>query len=88
MWLLYQEAITWKSTPAELIGVDDEYTAYCLNQAVSYVGKFIDGEMDKASDKAKTTKAAESARQRVLDKYLTPSTGGKSGFMDPAGMFS
>jgi hypothetical protein len=70
---------------------DDEYVAYCFNQAVTYVGKFIDSKVEEAGEKAKNAKAAEGARQRVLDKYLAMNGKAKpesnnSGFMDPAAM--
>lgn len=88
MWLLYQEADTWSTTPSTLLGVDDEYAAYCLNQAVAYVGKFIDGEMDKAASGAKNEKAAASARDRVLKHYLDARPDkSTSRFADPAMMF-
>lgn len=85
VWLLYQEAITWGSTPAAYFGVDDEYVAYCFNQAVTYVGKFIEGKMDEASAKAKSEKASVAARQRILTKYLSmDGKRKKPQFMDPA----
>ena len=65
--------------------MDDDYVAYCLNQAVTYVGKLIESEMETAGSKAKTAKAAEAARSRVLDKYLSKGSGNKKPqFMDPA----
>lgn len=85
VWLLYQEAITWGATPADYFGVDDEYVAYCFNQAVTYVGKFIESKMDEASAKAKNEKASTAARQRILNRYLSmDGKPKKQAFMDPA----
>lgn len=81
--MLYNDATTWGCTPADYIGVDDEYLAFCLNQAVAYAGKFIENAMEEAAGKAKTTKAAQAARDRVLKKYLSK-PGERSQFMDPA----
>jgi len=78
--------------PATYFGVDeDEYVAYCFNQVVTYVGKFIENKMEEASAKAKNSKSAESAKQRILNRYLAMDGKPKkvsqaSSYMDPAAM--
>jgi hypothetical protein len=86
VWALYREAETWSTSPSVLLGVDDEYVAYCLNQAVTYFGKSVEAKMDKAAARAKNEKSAQAARQRVLDSILKPKSKG-SGFADPADIF-
>jgi hypothetical protein len=85
LWALYREADDWKTTPANLLGVDDDYVAYCLNQAVNYFGKSVEEKMDKAASNAKNEKSANAARQRALKRILEPAGTGQ--FMDPAALF-
>lgn len=85
VWALYREAESFSTTPADLLGVDDDYTRYCLNQAVNYFGKSAEARMEKAAAKAKNEKAANAARDRALKAILEPA--GASKFMDPAEMF-
>lgn len=69
--------------------MDDDYIAYCLNQAIYYFGRSVDQEMEKAASNAKNEKAANDARDRVLQKILNSAKPNTkiSGFADPADMF-
>jgi hypothetical protein len=71
------------------MGVDDDYVAYCLNEAVYFFGRSLEHMMDKAGDSAKNENAATSARERVLKQVLEPPKPGAkaAGFMDPAELF-
>lgn len=63
------------------------YEAFCFDQAAWYLGITITEELNKVGHKRQKGEAAnESARKRVLDKYL----GGKQTqkFADPAAFFS
>jgi hypothetical protein len=63
------------------------YEAYCLDEAVWYFGTIVQSEVEKAGQKkVKGQARTESARKRVLDKYLTPAGKGGSGFADPAAL--
>ena len=73
----------------------DPYAAYCLDEAVWMFGEYVEGEIDKASRKAKNTKQAESfVRQKLAyifrddspeEEKKENSTAGK--FADPAARF-
>lgn len=69
--------------------MDDEYIAYCLNQAVFFFGRTVENEMEKAAESAKNEKAANAARDQVLQKIINRPgpTATVSGFADPAKMF-
>lgn len=66
-----------------------EYPAFCLNQAVWYLGTTIEAEMDEASQEKPSPEAQRSrgARKRVLDRYLEPGNLKKQ-YADPAAFFS
>jgi len=65
------------------------YEAYCLDQATWYLGITITGELEQAGEKkVKGQAAKESARKRVLSKYLgTDGDSTKGQYADPAAMF-
>lgn len=68
--------------------VPGSYEAYCLDQAVAYVGSTIENEMNEASEKPdKEQRKAIAARQRVLDKYLSEGQPDTKTFVDPATFF-
>lgn len=71
------------------MGVDDDYVAYCLNEAVYFFGRSLEHLMDQAGDRAKNEKTAAMAREQVLKRVLEPVKPGNkgTGFMDPAELF-
>lgn len=62
------------------------YEAYCLDQAVWYVGSTITSELEKAGQgkKSKGQAKAEAARKRVLNKFLGGDTQETKMYADPA----
>lgn len=75
------------SRPSQLLGLSpDSYEAYCFDEAVWYFGSTVSAELEKAGQKkSKGQGKTESARKRVLLKYL----GGKAEqqYADPAAFF-
>ena len=88
MWVSFQMAQTYHVRPSELllgaVGPENDYQAYCLDEAIYFFGSHIESELTKAEEKAKRPAAKISARQRVLVKYLGKESDQKSGFADPA----
>lgn len=63
------------------------YEAYCLDQAVWYLGISISGELDKVGrKKQKGELQNEQGRQKVLSKFLG-TTAAQPKYADPAAMF-
>lgn len=63
------------------------YEAYCLDQAVWYMGTTITEELNKAGQKRQKGEAQmEASRKRVLAKYFGDSS--LQQFADPAALFS
>lgn len=89
MWLLFVDAKTWSCRPSELLNIEDDYVAYCLDQAVGYFGRNLEAELEKAGSGAKNEEDAEWKRQRVLDNFLGEDDKPQRGlFADPAAMFN
>lgn len=63
--------------PSELLGIDDPYEAYCLDEAVLSFGDGVRAELDKVKGKNQ-----EQKRMMALRRML----GMKQKFADPAGL--
>lgn len=63
-WKLYQEAKTWGRRPSQLLGIDNDYHAYCLDEAVATWGSYVKSELDKVE--GKNDKEINAKRQRKL----------------------
>jgi hypothetical protein len=82
------DAKTWNCRPSNLLAIEDDYVAYCLDQAVGYFGRHLEAELEKAGSDAKNDEEAQWKRQRVLDKYLGEEDKHQRGrFADPAAAF-
>ena len=70
--------------------LDDPYQAYCFDQAVAYVGRAIEYELDKAGSDCKTEAEAQAKKKVVLDRFLDDGQEDapipKGRFADPAAM--
>lgn len=86
LWLLYNQAVTWRARPSELVAIDDEYVAYCLDQAVFHVGTTIKSELE--SVEGKTDQELTAKRQAILNKYFSDEDTTARQYADPALFFS
>lgn len=84
MWLLFLQATTWKSRPADILAIDDEVVAYCLDQAVHFIGTTIRGDLEAVE--GKTQQEMDQKRQGVLNKYFSDGEPARQ-FADPALFF-
>ena len=83
------DAKTWSCRPSELLNIEDDYVAYCLDQAVGYFGRALESELEKAGSDAKNEDDAQWKRKRVLDAFLGEEDKPQSGtYADPAAMFN
>lgn len=72
-------------TPAEVYFIEDQFTAWCFNRAVVMFGLAVEHDIDKATEKAKTTKDAQRKAKTTLEKWLRePDTEEGPKFRDPA----
>jgi hypothetical protein len=87
--MLAKQAEATFQAPSSIIGlVQGSYEAYCLDQAVWFVGATIQNELEKAGHKRQKGEGnIISARRRVLAKYLGEAEQ-KQQFADPAALFN
>jgi len=71
-----------QTRPSELVGLFDPLVKFYFDRAVWSFGSLVDSEMERASEKSKTTKSATAKRMMVLNKYIAGDTRGR--FKDPA----
>ena len=61
------------SRPSKILGIDDEYTAYCLDEACAFIISKIDNDekpkFDK-KEKKKESKKVENKRTRMLPSEI------------------
>jgi hypothetical protein len=63
------------------------YEAYCLDQAVGYVGAVIQNALEEAGSKpSKSERNAQAAREKVLKKYLGDESE-TTAYADPSAFF-
>jgi len=60
-WQLYNTAKTWSLPPSQLMGLEEEFDAFCLDEAIAALGNGIENRL-----LAITGKNADWARQREL----------------------
>lgn len=89
--MLWQKAKALGQRPSTLLGVENDYVAYCLDEAVVYFGMSLENMLESAGRKpSKEERRATQARERLIEKIFDEGkekTKG-SGFADPATMFS
>lgn len=85
--MLYNHAKTWHVRPSALLALDDSYVAYCLDEAVAYLGRTIDGELHGVEGDTQADRNRNA--QLVLDSYFgEPENKPRPGmFADPALLF-
>lgn len=87
--MLAKQAEATFQSPSSIIGlVQGSYEAYCLDQAVWFVGATIQNDLEKAGHKRQKGEAnIVAARRRVLAKYMGDTNQEKQ-FADPAALFN
>lgn len=68
MWSVYNHAKTWSTRPSQLLGLDQPYLAYCVDEAVATWGNHVVNELDKID--GKTDKEVNRKRHNKLLQLL------------------
>lgn len=68
MWSLFNTAKMWSKRPSELLAIEDNYVAYCFDEAVATWGTYIVNELDKIT--GKTDKEINRKRYNKLLQLL------------------
>lgn len=75
-WVLFNQSKTWRCRPSEILGVTDPYSAFCVDEAVYYVGISIQNELNEVEGREKDPKKA----RRKVESYLNNRLGIKPKF--------
>jgi hypothetical protein len=76
--------------PSELLGVKrkQDYLAYCLDQAIGYLGDTVTREIDEATAGVENPHERQRKASMVLEKYFSDDKKPPKGhFADPALLF-
>ena len=71
---------TWGTRPSALVGIQDDFVAYCFDEAVTIFCVHVESELGRVN--GKTPAMTSSMRERVLSKLL----GEPERFADPVAM--
>lgn len=69
------------------MAIEDPYVAYCFDQAVGFIGRAIQAELDGVE--SKTAAEGEQKRKIVLERFLgNPDKPSKGLYADPAALMT
>lgn len=81
MWQIYNLAKTWNCRPSELLGIESDWTAFCLDRAIATFGNALKGELEAVE--GKNSKTIQAKRGQVLRNWI-PEARETRRFKDPA----
>ena len=67
-WKIYQQAKTWGCRPSDLLNIENDYYAYCFDEAVATWGSYVTSELEKVE--GKNDKEVSNKRHRRLLQLL------------------
>lgn len=70
LWEAWTLAKAYGKRPSEIYFIQEEVAAYCFDRAVHHFGSGLEAALNEAGAKAKNERAAQRARQQVLNKWL------------------
>jgi hypothetical protein len=66
--MLWKQAQEFKTRPSALLGVEDAYAAYCIDQSVYTFGSALEHELEEVE--GKTKEEIKRKRVRIITKWL------------------
>lgn len=85
MWSLFQTARRFSARPSELVHITDPFAAFCFDDAVSYLGMYIESELSRV--RGKDERETEQKMKLRLRRLLGPGREKESArFADPVAM--
>lgn len=80
LWQLFNLAKTWQTRPSQLLNIDNDWQAFCLDRAVATFGNALKAELD--SVEGKNNKEIQRKRESILRKWI-PEASSERKFADP-----
>lgn len=83
----------YRTTPSQLVGLTDPYTAWCLDEAVYIFANHVESKLAEAANRQKGEKQKAAAKQRMLTSLLADAAdkegeAAQGKFRDPAAGFT
>jgi hypothetical protein len=75
--MLWTQATEFKTRPSTLLGVTDEYAAYCIDQSVYTFGSALQHALEEVE--GKTKEEIKRKRVRIITRWL----GGEQQYRNP-----
>lgn len=72
----------FRTPPSRLLSIQNDYEAYCLDEAVFLFGSSVEAKLHEIGTKNQNPKTAEARMEETLKNLLS----GGSGFADPASL--
>jgi hemerythrin superfamily protein len=63
-------ALAWTTRPSELLGIDDAWVSWCVDEAVLTFGRQVEAAMEAAVTAKDKPEQREAKRKRVLEAML------------------
>lgn len=82
MWAVAATAEAWSCRPSDLLNVQDDYVAFCVDEMVAYAYGSINAKLDEI-DLDRESKKLSRKRQGMLDHLLGVKRSTKGRFKDP-----
>lgn len=70
MWELWRRSQALHCKPSDLLGFDSPIRAFYFDRGVWLFASRLESDMDTASERAKSDKAKQAARLKVMNLYL------------------
>lgn len=70
MWQLFNLAKACFCRPSDLLNIQNDYVAFCLDEAVISMGTSLENHIDEVMQGTKDPKAARAKAQYALEDFL------------------
>lgn len=80
LWLLYLQAKAWRVTPSSLLGVEDAYVSFCLNEACFEWGVHVESKLQSVTGRNEQEKEG---RRKLVLRSLMSEEGPKANYAVP-----
>ncbi len=70
LWQAWQLSKSYRQTPSEIYGINEQPAAFYFNRAVATFGAALENAMAEAENRAKSDRQKEMAKAMVMKRWL------------------
>lgn len=67
--MLYAQSKQWTKAPSEILRIENDYVAYCLDEAIWWFGNYVEDEVAKASKSRGKNDTERKQQMRANSKF-------------------